>query len=292
MSVLDVRHSISPDAATNFSGAFHAPMANIPTLGSSNYLQPHDDMPVEPASENNDLPFSLPTLPVDRIAPPSNSRSTTEEDTIKERVGSALKKANQWSGSRASPLIQIDRLLTRIELFCNLHRQVHYESTTTPLPISNGTASTSGGIGDANMPVIYWNDLLKHGGMNSAWNERKGSRRAYRHIYNDLLQYQHNPAIVPFLTSERSKTIDELETAFDVIAGRAPKTQVTVTPVASTSRLTPTTVDTQTFDEPKVELLEAPDFLRGKSSRKRKRELDQGADFAVRCFLDINTNIG
>lgn len=61
---------------------------------------------------------------------------------------------------RASPLIQIDRLLSRIDLFCRLHRLVHYEKKDdTLIPLPSGSDSPVL-VADASMPMIFWNDLL------------------------------------------------------------------------------------------------------------------------------------
>jgi hypothetical protein len=91
----------------------------------------------------NDPRKPLPLIPTDRLAAPM-SRPAEDEAAAKEFVSNALKEARQYSGSRPSPLTQIDRLIARVRLFCHLHAQGHF--------------------GDRNI-TIYWSDLLKFGGM-------------------------------------------------------------------------------------------------------------------------------
>ena len=230
-------------------------------------------------------PLDLPQIPFDRLVAPAG-RTTAEEALVKECVITALKKANQWSGTRPAPLIQIDRLLTRIELFVKIHRLVHYEKNAPTIPLPNAGPSNAAS-GDSEMPMVFWNDLLKHGGLATAWTEQK-ARRAYRHIYADILTHQNNPAIKPFLTSERSKTIDDLEVALDVLAGRPPKHQYPATPLASTSKIpsaasTPapnSSVNGVEIHEDQ-QLLDLPDVKPQRSGRKRKRDEEQGPEFSV-----------
>lgn len=241
-----------------------------------------------PAAQTNaanaEPPLNLPHIPIDRLAAPGG-RSTADENLVKECVTTALKKANQWSGTRPSPLIQIDRLLTRIELFVKIHNLTHYEkknSTAIPLPDSGSSSTASG---DPDMPMVFWNDLLRYGGLATAWTEQK-ARRAYRHIYSDILTHQNSPAIKPFLTSERSKTLDELETAFDVLAGRPPKNQYPATPVASTSKIPSAASTSAPHMSNGVEIQEdqhtdLPDVKPTKSGKKRKRDEEQGPEFPV-----------
>ena len=131
--------------------------------------------------------MSLPAIPMDRLTAPI-SRTSEEEAQVKEYVMNALKNARQWSGSRPSPLVQIDRFLLRVELFCNLHRLGKWI-------VAPGTNSNSSG-GDNDL-VVYWNDLLKFGGLGSAWNEKK-ARRPYKHIYADLVTHQSELILIAY----------------------------------------------------------------------------------------------
>lgn len=101
---------------------------------------------------NKNITLPLKPAPVsERMIAPCTGRSSEEDTYIKTCTVDALKHARQWAGSRPSPLIQVDRFLSRIELFCYLHKQVRWP----PMP---GKATDEG-------PLIYWSDLLKSGGL-------------------------------------------------------------------------------------------------------------------------------
>lgn len=86
---------------------------------------------------------------------PPSIRPPEAESLVKTKITLALRDSRQWAGSRPAPLTQVDRFLNRIDLFVKLHNATQY------------TADASAGERQEEMPIVYWADLLKFGGLGS-----------------------------------------------------------------------------------------------------------------------------
>jgi hypothetical protein len=250
---------MQPALASPAALPFASPQTAAPTASTSTIA----------AFANAETPLA--PIPTERITAPI-TRTPEEEAAAREFVSSNLREARQYSGSRPSPLTQIDRLIARVRLFATLHAQHHF--------------------GPQNQ-TIYWSDLLKFGGMGTvrptcclvlastarvqAWNEKKAGRRAYKHIYADLLQHQTHPSIAPLLDDERGKSIEHLESALDAVYGRPSKPSTPGAAVASGSGAKKDAAAAKDKEEPPedalLELAENDQLaVVGPSGKKRKRE--------------------
>lgn len=106
------------------------------------------------AAATASLQTPLHDIPAERLVPPS-IRPPGAEQLAKAKITTALKESRQWAGSRPAPLTQVDRFLNRIDLFVKLHSAIQY------------TADPAAGERQEDMPIVYWADLLKFGGLGS-----------------------------------------------------------------------------------------------------------------------------
>jgi len=98
--------------------------------------------------------IELPEIPTTRLNKPA-SRPAEEEEEIKQIVVSALAEGLQWSGSRPAVITSIGTLLARIRTLISLHEKETVKGH-----------------------ALYWDDLVKHGGISQAWSQKKAGRNA------------------------------------------------------------------------------------------------------------------
>lgn len=98
--------------------------------------------------------IDLPLVPTTRLSKPT-SRPAAEEEEIKQIINSALAEGGQWAGSRPAVITSLSTLTSRIRLLIRLHEKETVKGYQ-----------------------LYWDDLVRHGGISQAWSQKKAGRNA------------------------------------------------------------------------------------------------------------------